>query len=383
VSCPEGETATSGLCVKNSKDGVDASSGDKLEGVLANNGTPFYIMAIIVVMLGGLGFAVHGTKKMAPGVLLLSEATHLLLFMLNSAGLMSEIVLATAVLSSGDQPLLPFGIMLLLSRMVVGVTPGLTVCASIFSGKDVPLVDETTGKKALKYFIDSDVIVANSKLYVFMLALSMFEPTLLALLPWYETEMSNVARFPTLEFMKQVYVFEVLQLVITLAAQIGITVLTQGDGGTAGILVIMNVVFSVITLFLKGCDMVLKWGLLRGASKNEDCEAAQEARKRVVQLERSVEEAGFSIDSVYSDARQHIYASNPMLQLVNVTASARPSQGDDTDCGTDGTEGEGEGEGGSLLSHFRTLQGRVEAVEGRQSLYESRLDSFARRDVSE
>ena len=45
----------------------------------------------------------------------------------------------------------PFGVMLLLSRVVVGVTPGLVVFASIFSGSKVPLVDETTGKKALKY----------------------------------------------------------------------------------------------------------------------------------------------------------------------------------------------------------------------------------------
>ena len=57
--------------------------------------------------------------------------------------------------------------------------------------------------------------------------------------------MSSIARLPTFEFMKQVYVFEVLQLVVTLAAKIGIQVLTEGDRGTVGILVIMNVTFQL------------------------------------------------------------------------------------------------------------------------------------------
>ena len=103
--------------------------------------------------------------------------------MLNSAGMMSELVLGITVMSSGLKQLVPFGVMLLLSRVVVGVTPGLVVFASIFSGSKVPLVDETTGKKALKYYINGDVIVANSKLYVAVLTLAVIEPTLLAFLP--------------------------------------------------------------------------------------------------------------------------------------------------------------------------------------------------------
>ena len=75
--------------------------------------------------------------------------------------------------------------------------------------------------------------------------------------------------------------------------------------------------------------------------------------------------------------------SNPMLsvQLAHVIDSARSSRGDDTNGSINETEGAREGV--SLLSRFRTLQGRgVEAVEGKQSLYESRLDSFELRNVS-
>jgi len=370
VSCPEGETATSGLCVKDSKDGVDASnSEDKLEGVLANNGTPFYIMAILVVMLGGLGFAVHGSKKMVPDVLILSEAAHLLPFMLNSAGMMSEMVLATAVVSSGDQSLLPFGIMLVASRVIVGATPGVMVFSSIFSGKDVPLVDETTGKKALKYFINGDVIVANSKLYVFMLALSVLEPTLLAFLPWYETEISSITRFPTLQFMKRVYFFETLQLMVTLAAQLGIIFQTQvKEGGTFGIIVIMNVAFSGFMLLVKGSDMALKWLVLRGAGKDEDCEAAKNAWKKV-EKERSGE--GIELGNVYDRAedaagtpRRDTFTQNPML-LENAISTARAREEEEQE--------------ESLLSRFRTeWETRMQAVEDRQSHIETRQDLFER-----
>ena len=73
--------------------------------------------------------------------------------------------------------------MLLLSRVLVGVMPGVMVFTSIFSGSKVPSVDEATGKKALKYYICGDVIVGSSKLYVAVLTLAVIGPTLLAFLP--------------------------------------------------------------------------------------------------------------------------------------------------------------------------------------------------------
>jgi hypothetical protein len=228
--------------------------------------------------------------------------------------------------------------MLFASRLLIGVVPGLTVFMSIFSGKYVDLVDATTGKKALKYYINVDVIVANSKLYVAMLALAIFEPTLLAFLPWYDTEMSQIARFPTITIMRQVYVFEVLQLLVTLAAQLGIIFHTQGDGGTFGIVAIMNVVFSGLMLCLKGFDMFLKWGVLRGASKNTDCEAAQKAWKQTQGARRRVS-ASLEFTDMYRDrtaeegessSRDTIPAAdsfvpNPMLN--NITGSSTRGEG--------------------------------------------------------
>jgi hypothetical protein len=312
---------------------VVTSSVSPMEGVLANDGAPFYSIAIMVVILGGLGFAVHGTKKMAPGVLLLPESTHLLQFMLTSAGMMSEMVLATAVMISGDRPLLVYGVILLLSRVMVGVVPGVTVFKSIFSGKDEDHVDASSGEKALKYFIDSDVILDNSKLYVAMLSLAIFEPTLLMFLPWYETEMSRVANFPTLEFTKKVYIFEMLQLVVTLAAQLGIIFKTQGDGGTFGIIVIMNVCFSAVMLCMKGFDMFLKWGLLRGAAKDEDCKAARKAWKKIQKERRSATGAGTEVslelgalygggDETAEEGDSAAATTNPMLANATATAAA-------------------------------------------------------------
>jgi hypothetical protein len=50
---------------------------------------------------------------------------------------------------------------------------------------------------------------------------------------------------------------------------VSIIFLTQGDeAGTFGIVVVMNVAFFGIMLLMKGFDMFLKWGLLRGASKS-------------------------------------------------------------------------------------------------------------------
>jgi hypothetical protein len=283
--------------------------------------------------------------------------------MLNSAGMLTELILSVAVMSSSNEKLAGFGVMLLLSRLVVGATPGVMVFASIFSGSKVPLVDETTGKKALKYYINGDVIVANSKLYVAVLTLAVIEPTLLAFLPWYDTDMSRIARFPTLEFMKRVYLFEILQLMVTLAAQLGIVFQTQGDGGTFGIIVIMNVAFSVIMLGVKGFDMFLKWGLLRGAAKDEDCEAAQKAWKKI-QKERSGD-TGVELSNVYDDAeatadgapkRDTLFMSNPM--------HTTPPGATTTEEGEREEEGEGEEREG-LLALFAT---REELYRDREEL---------------
>ena len=50
-------------------------------------------MAILVVAIAWLGYAIHSTKKQKVGLLLLPDKEHVLQFGLNSAGLISELIL--------------------------------------------------------------------------------------------------------------------------------------------------------------------------------------------------------------------------------------------------------------------------------------------------
>ena len=130
----------------------------------------------------------------------------------------------------------------------------------------------------------------------------------------------------------------------------------------------MNVAFSGFMLLVKGSDMVLKWLVLRGAGKDEDCEAAKNAWKKV-QKERSGEDVELS--NVYDHAedaagtpRRDTFIQNPML-LENATSTARVREEEEQEEG--------------LLSRFRTeWETRMQAVEDRQSLVEARQDLFER-----
>jgi hypothetical protein len=175
--------------------------------------------------------------------------------------------------------------------------------------------------------------------------------------------------------MKKVYIFEMLQLLVTLVAQVGIIFQTQGEeGGTFGIIVVMNVCFSAVMLCMKGFDMFLKWGLLRGAAKGEDCEAAQKAWKKVQQKKMRSNDDGVELSNVYDDAeatadgdpRRNTFMSDNPMHTISPGAAA--------------TEGEGE-ERERLLALFVT---REEQHRDRQELrqeiqrLERRQDSLER-----
>jgi hypothetical protein len=377
VTCPDGEYASGGVCVK------EASTNDNaVEGMLSNSGAPFFIMGILVVVLGALGFAVYSSKKGVADVHLLPDKEHVIQFMVNSGGFISEMILGISVVGSGVQQILGYGIMLLASRLLIGVTPGVMVFASIFSGDDIDLEDKETGEKVLKYYINSDVIMANSKLYVAVLSLSIVEPTLVVYLPWYDTEMSRIARFPTMKFMKIVYCFEFAQMLMTLVAQIGITVMTQGNDGTFGIVVIMNVVFSGLMLCSKGFYMFLNWGLLRGASKDEDSEAMRKRWKKM-QRDRTRKTEGLELGAVYDGENEedenatdgiparNSYISNPLL--LNIAAASSVSSQEHE----------------RLLARFRVVDDRMEAmveemqtIESRTENLEKRQDKFESRNIN-
>lgn len=180
--CSDGEYATSeGTCLKDLNTNSDSNA---VEGLLSNNGTPFYILAILVVIIAALGLAIAGTKKGKENLLSLDDKEHIMQFGLNSAGLISELILGFVLTISGDSQLFFLGISLFIARFLVAAAPGVTTLRSIFS-PHVPPFDEETRRKNIKYYIDSDVVIQNSKLYVATVFLSVLEPNLLAYLPWY------------------------------------------------------------------------------------------------------------------------------------------------------------------------------------------------------
>jgi hypothetical protein len=172
--------------------------------------------------------------------------------------------------------------------------------------------------------------------------------------------------------MKKVYIFEMLQLLVTLVAQVGIIFQTQGEeGGTFGIIVVMNVCFSAVMLCMKGFDMFLKWGLLRGAAKDEDCAAAQKAWKKI-QKERSGDN-GVELSNVYDDAeatadggprRNTFMSDNPMHTTISPGATATVTEGEE------GEEREGLLAVFATREELRQMQQEVQRLERRQDSLE-------------
>jgi hypothetical protein len=272
MQCPDGEYASKGVCLKD----VGASSSEAaIGGVLSNNGTPFYVMAIMVVLIGGLGFAVHGSKKGVDDVLLFTAKEHVLQFALPSAGLLSELILAVAIANSGNTEITIIAVMLFFSRFVVAVLPGLVVAFVTLTSSPPQILNDGLRGKSLKYFLNIDVVLENSQLYLLLLFFALFEPPMLSYMPWYASDFYKSSKFPTLALMRVTYVAKVLQLVVTLVAQVGLLVKQQPDGSTLSTIIIMNVAMSSVMVAFKGSEMLFKIGLLGGTAKSIDSEAAQ------------------------------------------------------------------------------------------------------------
>ena len=93
----------------------------------------------------------------------------------------------------------------------------------------------------------------------------------------WKTELSEVADFPTIEMMTMVFAFKTAQLLVTFHAQVSILVIVGHYDSTFGIIAILNIGFSLLTLFVRGWDMIVKRGILRNSAKSDDCEAARRA----------------------------------------------------------------------------------------------------------
>ena len=275
VKCDDGEYVLDGKCLPDpSASGAEEAIG----GVFANEGTPFYTLVILVLLMGFLANLVYHTKSTQETTLLqFPLVTHLAKTCLPFAGFVSEMILAVGAFSSGLISLLACGFVLLLSRFLVASPPGVATMRNSIFGGDTPMIDPISGKKNIKYYLDEGVISLNSKVYSALLVLSLFEPTLLQFLPWWKTELSEVAEFPTLDIMTMVFGFKVAQLFVTFGAQVAILVIVGHYDNTFGILAILNITFSLLTLFFRGWDMAVKHGVLRNTAKSDDCDAARQA----------------------------------------------------------------------------------------------------------
>ena len=141
--------------------------------------------------------------------------------------------------------MLGYAIMLLLSRFVVAMPPGVMMMKQTIFGGQQPLID-ANGNKTIKYYLDVVVITKNSRVYSFLLLLSLVEPTLLQFMPWYATDLCAAADFPTLNYMKQVFGFKVAQLSMTFIGQVGILAVQANNlDNTFGAVVVLNVIFSI------------------------------------------------------------------------------------------------------------------------------------------
>lgn len=335
--CGRGEYASGGQCLKK----LSTAAQDAVGGVFANKGLPFYILVILLAGIASFSLLVFFSKeKHADVVLKQTMLAHVAQHVMPCAGLISEMILCVAVLQVGLSSVRAYGIMLLLARVLVAVTPGLVVVYAIFGNTTGSIAAD--GTKHYSYWIMSDILTANGKTYITLLFLSILEPPLLSFLPWFETPFSKVAMFPTIGLMKLCYLFKFLQLLVTLSAQIGLLATQTSDASsTFGIIVILNLTFTLIVVVTKSSEMAMKISLLSGRVSvlSDDCNAARKA-SALRELEEAKDGGGASgkgdeREGADADAEEGlefgtIYQDNP-LHSRNSMPDVRAAFGGATD----------------------------------------------------
>ena len=120
-----------------------------------------------------------------------------------------------------------------------------------------------------------------------------------------------------------VFGFKVAQLFATFGAQVAIVVIVGHYDSMFGIIAILNFGFSLLTLFMRGWDMVVKRGILRNSAKSDDCEAA----RRALSIDRA------STPSATSDVNLELgptpnFTENPLFQGQSVVPNNHRDAGD-------------------------------------------------------
>jgi hypothetical protein len=270
--CQDGYYASGGNCLKETEQLRESTIGS----VFKNKGTPLYILAMLVIAIALLSVMTYYSKAQSVALLQQPMLSHIAKFCVSYAGVISEFILIAGVLDSGVQKLYAYGVLMLLSRTVVASPPGIILMWAVFIQQDK--VDPTTQQRTLKYHLDDETIHKNIKTFAVVLFLGCFEPPLLSFLPWYETPFSGSAQFPNLFLMRAVYFAKGCQLCITLIAQILVLVAQRDNTSSAiGIIIILNVVFTSANALLKGFEMFVRLGILRGVEKSDDSPVAKRA----------------------------------------------------------------------------------------------------------
>ena len=199
-------------------------------------------------------------------------------------------------------------------------------------GGSMPVIDPVTQKKNIKYFLDVKIISRNSKIYSTLLVLSLFEPMLLQFLPWWKTELSIAAEFPTLGIMSMVFGFKFTQLLVTFGGQVCILLAQKGHyNSTFGAIAILNVAFTSLTLAMKGFEMVVKRGILKGSTMSDDCEAARKASgiegESSNSITNKIDESAIELGSIYGENPMHAPST---IERMSASAANTSTTAEDT-----------------------------------------------------
>jgi hypothetical protein len=148
---------------------------DAISGVLSNQGTPLYIIALLCVAMGAFGLFANQAKVMHSNVMFLPSTFKAITdFSMFAAGVGSEMVLASGLIGSIDSQLNIFGIVLIVSRVCMCSVPALLV-----------LVDIMRSDSSLyKHLLYSTKLYKDSKVYVLILVMSIFDCKVLTHIPW-------------------------------------------------------------------------------------------------------------------------------------------------------------------------------------------------------
>ena len=122
--------------------------------------------------------------------------------------------------------------------------------------------------------------------------------------------------FPTKELMLLCFTFKIFMLVVTLTAQIGIIMTTNGlnSGGSFSAIIILNITFSITIFCIKVLEMVMKYLILRGETKDENSAAAR--KKNILDRRNGRCSASPNLEEVYEENAAAMVIRNPMRSSI-------------------------------------------------------------------